>query len=241
MGHCAVVGGQFGSEGKGLIVSKIAWDYDGHVRVGAANAGHTIFTHPGKIDGEGDPTDSWEKHVMQQVPCAAYANPRARLFIGPGALISPEIFHAEIDQLARWRHARGIPPILIQVDRRAHIVTEDLINREQRTDLAERIGSTSTVAREGVGSTQAARVMREAGCVLAGDFYDDDEWWDKILLNDVPREMWHGNILLEGTQGTGLSLTTGAFPYVTSRNTTVAGLCGKQRAVRRRELGDRVG
>lgn len=224
MGVCAVVGGQYGSEGKGAVIARIAEEYQHHVRVGAANAGHTLYTRD-------QDSGSWGKHVMQQLPCAAYANPDARLYIGPGALISPGILDREIGLLAEWRGAHGLelPPVV--VDRRAHVITQAHIDREQATDLAKRIGSTSTIAKEGVGAAQAARVMRESGCVLAQDWYEGDAL---VELADVPRELWYArangdSVLLEGTQGTGLSLTTGAFPYVTSRNTTAAGLaadCG---------------
>lgn len=209
-GVCALVGAQFGSEGKGLILSKIAKDYQHHVRVGAANAGHTLY------DADG------EKHVMQQLPCAAYANPDANLYIGPGALISQNILMKEIDLLRRWRRDKGLEPKSIYIDYRAHVIQDVHILTEQATKLAHRIGSTSTIAREGVGAAQASRVMRSESCVMAGDAVWAPD--DSVVLVDVPRMLSKvGSILLEGTQGTGLSLTTGFFPYVTSRNTTAAG------------------
>lgn len=214
MSVCAVVGGQFGSEGKGLIVSKIAGQYDHHVRVGAANAGHTLY----------DPTG--EKHVMQQIPCAAYANPLARLYIGPGAIISLDILKKEIDLLNYWRRRKGIEQTDVFVDHRAHIIQPHHVELEQASGLAERIGSTSTIAREGIGAAQADRVMRGEHCVTAGECSWDPS--DHVALTDVPAELAGVNgILLEGTQGTGLSLTTGDFPYVTSRNTTSAGLAAE--------------
>lgn len=202
---CAVVGGQFGSEGKGLIVGKIAKEYANHVRVGAANAGHTVW-----VDGQ--------KYVMQQIPCAAYANPDARLFIGPGAVISPDIFARELDQLSG-----------VYVDERAHVISDEQIELEQQTTLAERIGSTSAVAREGIGQAAADRALRDERCMQAKDHpllqRLDNE--GRIVFWNVPLDLASatGGVLLEGTQGHGLSNTTGYFPYVTSRNTTAAGLC----------------
>jgi adenylosuccinate synthase len=236
MSVTAIVGGQFGSEGKGLIVGHIAKDYDVHVRVGAANAGHTVYTMAAHVDGphRSDPGGLPEKHVMQQLPCAAYANPEATLCIGPGAQISQEILMEELRLLRDWREVRGmtlLPEILI--DPRAHMITAQHIWREVNGDLAERIGSTSTIAKEGIGTAQAARVLREAGCVAVGDV--DGFWTGEGLVEaDVALYLARAHaagerILLEGTQGTGLSLTTGFFPYVTSRNTTAAGLaadCG---------------
>ena len=211
----AVVGGQFGSEGKGLIVGHIARDYANHVRVGAANAGHTFYDEDG------------QKRVMQQLPCAAYANPKADLFIGPGALISADIFHRELDAWSAWRNLKQMGDKVIYVDARAHVIQDHHIKAEQASGLAERIGSTSTIAREGIGCAQAARVMREEACVTAEQYFQRAGYRDwRVVLCDVPGEIYKatGGILLEGTQGTGLSLTTGAFPFVTSRNTTASGL-----------------
>jgi adenylosuccinate synthase len=225
-GVCALVGGQFGSEGKGLIAGHIAKNYTHHVRVGAANAGHTVYTMRDHDDGAGAViTNIPEKHVMQQIPCAAYANPSAHLYIGPGAQISPDIFRAELYRLDAWREGRGLKRRRVVVDPRAHVITLEHIEREQRSGLAERIGSTSTIAKEGIGAAQAARVMREDGCVMAEDWFDVDRN-DLVQIEPVPPLInVYPSVLLEGTQGTGLSLTTGPFPYTTSRNTTAAGLC----------------
>lgn len=219
MSVCAVVGGQYGSEGKGLIAGHIASQYGCHVRVGAANAGHTVYVE-GQNRANGQ--RSWEKHVMQQIPCAAYANPDALLVIGAGALINFDIFAAELAKWADWREVRGLEEAVVYLDPRAHVITDGQKDREQLTGLAERIGSTSTIAREGIGVAQADRVLRSEFCQLA----EDVTWPDEVCVADTP-ELLEGeeSILLEGTQGTGLSLTTGDFPYVTSRNTTAAGLC----------------
>jgi adenylosuccinate synthase len=231
-GVTALVGGQFGSEGKGLIAGHIAHEYYHHVRVGAANAGHTVYTVD-HVPFQGDAgLEHYGKHVMQSIPCAAYANPDASLYIGPGALISPDIFLEELSELDTWRRIRDMSPAMVYVDRRAHVVTQEQIDREQLSDLAVRIGSTSTIAKEGIGVAQAARVMREEACVPAWEWFGDTSLVAEglVMLTDVPFELASAeSVLLEGTQGTGLSLTTGPFPYVTSRNTTAAGLladCG---------------
>lgn len=227
---CAVVGGQYGSEGKGLIVGHLAERYRNHVRVGAANAGHTLYTGP-----------HGEKRVMQQLPCAAYANPDANLYIGPGALISPEILEREARALGGWRKQQGLGAVTVWIDERAHVIQEHHKAKEAASGLEARIGSTSATAQEGIGAAQAARVMREESCVQAIDHYIGDvdhrgiTYWDEepgVLLRfvDVPlylnQRVWNRDtVLLEGTQGAGLSLVTGDFPYVTSRCTTSAGLC----------------
>ena len=67
-----VVGGQYGSEGKGKITSYLALQEDAAVvvRCGGPNAGHTVY-HKG------------QRHVLRQVP-AGYVNPRSRLLLAPG-------------------------------------------------------------------------------------------------------------------------------------------------------------
>lgn len=216
----ALVGAQFGSEGKGLIAGHIAGGYRVHVRVGAANAGHTVC-----VDGG--------KHVVQQLPCAAYANPWARVVLGAGALISVGTLMREIETNTEWRKAKDLPRLRLFIDRRAHAVTDEQIAKEQGTDLAERIGSTSATAREGIGTAAAARVMRtdyqlaqnvlaESGPLAALVI----EWTDTVKLLHQARTM-ATSVLLEGTQGTGLSNTIGFYPYVTSRDTTAAALAAQ--------------
>ena len=72
-GHIlAVVGAQYGSEGKGVIVNYLANRYHVHVRTGGPNAGHS-FIHKGRI---------WK---MQVIPCG-WTNPEAILVLGRGML-----------------------------------------------------------------------------------------------------------------------------------------------------------
>jgi len=208
----ALVGAQYGSEGKGLVAGHIASSYNVHVRVGAANAGHTVW-----VDGE--------RHVLQQLPCAAYANPWANLVLGAGAIISQHVLQREVEQNERWRDTKRYPPLRLFIDYRAHVVTPEQVELEQQSRLAESIGSTSTIAKEGIGACQAARVMRErfltaqvAGLSEYGVICDTVQQLHDAMI-------FGSDILLEGTQGTGLSNSTGQYPYVTSRNTTAAGLC----------------
>jgi adenylosuccinate synthase len=218
----AVVGGQYGSEGKGLVVGALARLFDTHVRSGAANAGHTLHAYG-------------EAHVLRQLPCAAYANPQAACALGPGALISPKVLVDEVRANRAWRSARGLPDLALVIDPRAHVVTPEHVEREAASDLAERIGSTSARGREGIGEAQAARVRRDTSTLSAGECADAFEHCD---ISDVPqwlsRREGHcprgesplpaSSVLLEGTQGAGLSNTTGCYPYVTSRDATAATL-----------------
>ena len=83
-----LVGGQYGSEGKGAVVAHIANDYQVHVRVGAPNAGHTIYWKD-------------DKHVMQSIPCG-WINPDAMIVIGRGALLNMKQFMKELVHVLRY-------------------------------------------------------------------------------------------------------------------------------------------
>lgn len=79
-----VVGGQFGSEAKGKVISFLANEFDMAVRTGAPNAGHTVF-HEGDM------------YRLQQIP-ATFPNPSCQLYIGAGALVDPAILKNEIER-----------------------------------------------------------------------------------------------------------------------------------------------
>jgi adenylosuccinate synthase len=78
-----VIGGQFGSEAKGKVISFLADEFDMAVRTGSPNAGHTVFDDAGEI------------YKLQQIP-ATFLNKKCILCIGAGALIDPEILVNEI-------------------------------------------------------------------------------------------------------------------------------------------------
>ena len=201
-----VVGMQFGSEAKGSIVQHLAPGVSNTVRTGAVNAGHTIY-HRG------------EPHVMRQLP-GAWTNPHTRLILGAGALISPGVLQAEI---ARCEKTVPIKERLF-VDGNAHIIVEDQILDEAKGDLAERIGSTSSRGREGIGVAMADKVLRSSRSIQARDFEPLKRFvTDTSDLLNTQLEFGE-DVLVEGTQGFGLSIDHGAFPYTTSRNATVAAL-----------------
>ena len=83
-----LVGGQYGSEGKGAVAAHVANDYDVHVRVGSPNAGHTIYWNG-------------EKHVMQSIPCG-WINPKATIIIGRGALLNMKQFMKELVHIMQY-------------------------------------------------------------------------------------------------------------------------------------------
>lgn len=77
-----VVGGQYGSEGKGQIAAYLSTEYDLLVRVGGPNAGHTVYEEP-------------NSYVHHQLPSGTRRG-QARLVIGPGATLRVDDLLSEI-------------------------------------------------------------------------------------------------------------------------------------------------
>lgn len=203
-----VVGGQYGSEGKGAVVAHIANEYDVHVRIGSPNAGHTFYWKD-------------EKHVMQSIPCG-WINPNARIVIGRGALINMKQLMVELDHIQQY-----YPDFKerLFIDANAGILDEKFHKQEGGVDgeMHKRIGSTG----EGVGLARIARIERNTDnfrffkdvaeeygletCITYDTHKAVAEWQDKGL-----------HILVEGTQGSALSLLHGHYPYVTSIDTNAS-------------------
>lgn len=193
-----IVGGQYGSEGKGHIASYLAREYDVLVRVGGPNAGHKVFLNPGP-------------YVHHQLPSGTLRNSAAKLIIAPGAVINPELLMAEIRDCK-------VDDQRLSIDPQTMIITEKDCKSE--AGLQRRISSTG----QGVGSATARRILdrgkrtRLAKDVRALSPFIRDTW--ELLEQTYNRG---GRVLVEGTQGTGLSIFHGSYPYVTSRDTTVSG------------------
>lgn len=197
-----LIGGQFGSEGKGNIVGHIAPEYDLFVRVGGPNAGHKVFAEP-------------EPEAYFHLPSGTDRAPNAKLLLGPGAVIYPPKLLAEIA-----RHA--VPIDRLVIDERAMIIEDGDKELEERV-LAS-MGSTS----QGVGAASARKIMGRGGAIelpvrLAKDVSELRPYIgsaQQVLENAFCEGQ---RVLLEGTQGTSLSLHHGPYPHVTSRDTTVSG------------------
>lgn len=201
-----VVGMQFGSEGKGAITEYLSPIINIGARSGAANAGHTIHF-------------KGQKFVMRQLP-SSWINPNAKLVIGRGAIINLDVFFKEIELVNRFISVKG----RIFIDGQAHVVTPSQIKREKATDLAKRIGSTSATAGEGIGMAMADKVLRKSSCVQAKNVRKLRRYiTDTVDLINTTLDK-DGVVLIEGTQGLGLSLEHGNFPYVTSRDTSATAI-----------------
>lgn len=200
-----IVGGQFGSEGKGHVAAYLAKDYDVLLRVGGPNAGHTVSSRSGI-------------YVYHHLPSGC-KDTKARLLLGPGMTIYVPALLKEIEDC-------GITPDRLFIDPQAMIIEEQ--DRLDEATLRQNISST------GSGSGFAAsRRIRERGSASVRLARDVPELHQYVGTEAPYRgstaaqlELAYRrrlSILLEGTQGSGLSIFHGSYPHVTSRDTNVAG------------------
>ena len=205
-----LVGGQYGSEGKGAIAAHVADKYDVHVRVGSPNAGHTIYWNN-------------KKHVMQSIPCG-WINPYAEIVIGRGALLNMKQFMKELVHILTY-----YPNFLdrLHIDAEAGILDEKFHQQEGGTEgeMHRRIGSTG----EGVGPARVARINRDLNEFRQFKHIADEYGLSQCMMVNTPQILakWQDegkNILIEGTQGSGLSLLHSNYPYCTSIDTNAAGI-----------------
>jgi len=194
-----LVGGQYGSEGKGNISAYLAREYDILIRVGGPNAGHKVYAEP-------------EPHNFHHLPSGCLTAPYAKILIGPGATIYAPDLVAEINKY-------GISYKRIFVDPQAMIISKK--DKSDEGALVSTIGSTG----QGVGAANARRIRhRKPGKVKLAKDCRDLRNLIKNTCEVLERAFNQGKkIFLEGTQGTALSLYHGHYPHVTSRDTTVAG------------------
>jgi adenylosuccinate synthase len=195
-----VVGGFFGDEGKGKIVAHIAYtEHPSIIARGGVgpNAGHTVLK-----DGV--------KYGVRMVP-SGFVYDEARLLIGAGVLVDPVVLDREVKLLGCGDR--------LGVDYRCSIIEEKHIQEDKNTErLAKKIGTTGT----GCGPANKERVMRSA--LQAADIEGL-----KKYLTDVSQECNDAldrgeNLIIEGSQGFGISLYYGTYPFVTSKDTSASSL-----------------
>jgi len=200
-----VVGGQFGSEGKGKISAIITLQeqIDICIRCGGPNSGHSFQRENGEVV------------LLRQLP-TGFVRPQTRLLIPAGGLVDLEILRREIQLL-------GLDYSRVGVDRNAMVIVPNDQQIERDQGLSERLSSTLC----GVGSAVARRALRGPDVQLAADAAVVQDWLNP-LLTDVAAEANSAvdsgkKILVEGTQGSGLSLYHSKYyPKATSRDTNAA-------------------
>lgn len=195
-----VVGGFFGDEGKGKVISYLALkdDVDLTVRGGVGtNAGHTVV-----LGGKA--------YKMRMLP-SAFVHPRTRLLIGAGVLVDPVIFLKEVEEVDAWGRT-GLDPHCAIID--AQHIEQDRGSKH----LHEKIGTTGT----GCGPCNVDRVRRMAR--VAKDVPELRRYLTDVALEANGAIEEGKNVLLEGTQGSFLSLFHGTYPYVTSKDVTAGSI-----------------
>lgn len=202
MGITIIVGGQFGSEGKGKVAHWYANKVDASavVRVGGINSGHTVVDEQSNIS------------IFRILPTAAIDNSR-KCVLPAGSYIDIALLQEEIVQ-------SRINPENILIDPKAVIITNEHILSERGSNLSAVIGSTSS----GTGAAVSMRVNRVPNLLFAKDV----PTLSSFICNTAEYlcgELRAGKeIVIEGTQGFGLSnIHTPYYPYATSRDTTAAG------------------
>lgn len=189
-----VVGGQFGSEGKGAFTAGLVRKIKGEgpvaaIRVGGPNAGHSVVDPTGRV---------WK---LRQVPVAAVVDPDAMLIIAPGSEVDKHVLHDEITELD---YAGFNVTDRLFIDRTATLIEPSDAEREHAGGLIDLIGSTG----KGIGLARSRRIMRSAE--LVGD--------QGVDTTEAMGDFQPANIVIEGTQGYGLGLHAGYYPYCTSRD-----------------------
>jgi adenylosuccinate synthase len=197
-----IVGGQYGSEGKGNVCAHIARNYGALLRIGGPNAGHKV-AHP--------------KYNYVQLPSGTGSNPEAMILIGAGSTIW-------LPQLMREMMDHQLPPERLAIDPQAMVI-DDEDRRAESIGLIS-IGTTG----QGVGAASGRKILNRGSIPLYGPPVILARNVKQLLpyVRDVRAELdrlyRQGTfVLLEGTQGTALSIHHGLYPHVTSRETSVAG------------------
>ncbi|WRG07240.1 adenylosuccinate synthase [Helicobacter pylori] len=236
-----VVGIQWGDEGKGKIVDRIAKDYDFVVRYqGGHNAGHTIV-HKGV------------KHSLHLMP-SGVLYPQCKNIISSAVVVSIKDLCEEISTFEDLENR-------LFISDRAHVILPYHAKKDAFKEKSQNIGTT----KKGIGPCYEDKMARSG--IRMGDLLDDTILEEKLnahfkaiepfkeaydlgenyekdlkeyfktyapkirpFIKDTTSMLIEANqkgekILLEGAQGTLLDIDLGTYPFVTSSNTTSASAC----------------
>ncbi len=246
MANVAVVGAQWGDEGKGKIVDWLSERADVVVRFqGGHNAGHTLVINgvtyklsllpsgilrPGKLSviGNGVVVDPWALVAeIEKIKAEGVSITRENLRVaGNATLILP--LHRELDQLREaaagagkiGTTGRGIGPAYEDKVGRRAIRVNDLADLSRIETQVERMLRHHNALRRGMGVAEisSATVINELKDIAPRILPYVDAVW--ALLDDYRKA--GKRILFEGAQGILLDIDHGTYPYVTSSN-VVAG------------------
>jgi adenylosuccinate synthase len=195
------IGGFYGDEGKGKIIAYLAINdkYNLAARGGVGpNAGHTFVQNN-------------KEYKVRMLP-SAVLNKDTKLLIGAGVLVEPNTLLKEINTF------NAIDRTFI--DFQCGIIEQHHQERDKQDNhLKETVGTTGT----GTGPANADRALRKLK--LAKDIPEV-----ALFLEDISNSINYSidnkeNVLIEGTQGTFLSLYHGIYPFVTSKDVTASAIC----------------
>lgn len=244
----AIVGGQWGDEGKGHIVDMLASQARLVVRYsGGNNAGHTVINERGTFKLHLVPSGIFDQSIVNVIGSGTVIDPKAlideiaglqgqgvnisRLFISERAhVVMP--YHVLIDQAGESKRdegyigttGRGIGPAYADKMYRVGIRMGDLLHEET---LLSRLRYVLTQKNKLLSMLYGAQPLSlhetylqflEYGHKLADYITDTHPIIQRALEKDVP-------VLLEGAQGVMLDTDYGTYPYVTSSGPGAAGAC----------------
>jgi adenylosuccinate synthase len=243
--NLAVLGAQWGDEGKGKIVDLLTPNFSVVARYqGGHNAGHTVY-----VKGQ--------KFVLHLIP-SGILHDDVICIIGNGVVVDPQALFAEVDELARI--GVTVDGRLLVSDR-AHLILPyhrelDVLSEARRGE--RRIGTTSRgigpayedkIARRGVRVCDLLNpsVLEEGvrenviarNRVIKDTTLDWRQVYDELLVFGARLAPWIADtsvylakasaggraILYEGAQGTMLDIDHGTYPFVTSSNASIGGVC----------------
>jgi adenylosuccinate synthase len=246
MANVAVVGAQWGDEGKGKLVDWLSERADVVVRFqGGHNAGHTLvidgvtyklsllpsgIVRPGKLSiiGNGVVIDPWALiSEIEKLRGQGVSVSRENLRIaGNATLILP--LHGELDRIREeaagagkiGTTGRGIGPAYEDKVGRRAIRVNDLADLTTLGPKIERLLAHHNALRRGLGQQEiaASDIFKQLSEIAPKILVYSDAVWS--LLDEVKRE--GKRILFEGAQGVLLDIDHGTYPFVTSSN-TIAG------------------
>ena len=244
----AVIGAQWGDEGKGKVIDLLAQKADVIVRFsGGDNAGHTVV----------NPHGEFKLHL---VPSGIFS-PRAVCIIGNGVVINPAVLFDEVDQL----NQRGVDTTRLFISDRAHLVMPYhlmLDGLEEKSRGEKALGTTG----RGIGPAFADKAARLG--IRVGDLLDKEAFLERLrsildYKNTILTKVYGANplsldevytqycqygerlaahiretvimleealnkgerVLLEGAQGALLDPDFGTYPYTTSSSPLIGGAC----------------